>query len=238
MIYAIASYHRPKCRTVKALLDADVPKENIVISLQDESEIEEYKKYHDDIKIIYRKGSCLSENRNTILDEIPERPICLLDDDITSFCYYDKKNSKFITDTKKSLSMIDDLTKISIENNCEFFGISANANAIITANRPEISIDILCQGTVLIMLSDSLRYDVKQKMVQDYEICLRTIYQGKHLLRGNYIAANKPQNGTNEGGLHDEYKRKENLYWHKVLAKKYPIYKINKKGNGGTIQWK
>lgn len=236
MIYAIASYHRPECKTIKTLLKAGVDVSDIVISVQEKEDFEIYSNLHRGIKIIYREGSCLSENRNNILDNIKERPICLLDDDITSFCYYEGR--KFITDSRTALEKLSELAEQAKRNGCELCGIAATANAIIAGNRPVVGVDMLCQGTVVVILSEDLRYDETQKMVQDYEICLRIISKGGHVLRGNHLSANKPQNGTNKGGLHEEYLRGENKYWHKVLAKKYPMYKINKKGTGGTIVWK
>ena len=236
MIFAIASYHRPECRTVRTLLEAGVSKNDMVVALQDEADIPLYKENYPDIRFIYRKADCAAANRNTLLDEIKERPICLLDDDIVSFCYR-FENRMFRTDTKKSLDIIFDFSKKIAGNNCSLAGISPTNNNILAKNRPEISVDNLLQGSVLIFFTPDLRFDERFKMVEDYELSLRVIYSGQHLLRENYVCANKPKNGTNAGGLHDRYARGELPFWLNILHKKYPMFKVNKNKTGGDIVW-
>lgn len=236
MIFAIASYHRPECRTVRTLLEAGVSKNDIVVALQDEADIPLYKANYPGIRFIYRKADCAAANRNTLLDEIKERPICLLDDDIVSFCYR-FENRMFRTDTKKSLDIIFDFSKKIAGNNCSLAGISPTNNNILAKNRPEISVDNLLQGSVLIFFTPDLRFDERFKMVEDYELSLRVIYSGQHLLRENYVCANKPKNGTNAGGLHDRYARGELPFWLNILHKKYPMFKVNKNKTGGDIVW-
>lgn len=235
MIYAIASYHRSECRTVKTLLEAGVAKKDIVVALQDEADIPLYKANYPDIRFIFRKADCAAANRNTLLDEIKERPICLLDDDIVSFNYF-TEDGRFLADTKKGLASLNCFVE-KCANNCAVAGVSPVDNGIIARNRPEISVDNLLQGSVLIFFSPDLRFDERFKMVEDYELALRVIYRGEHTLRGNYIAANKPKNGTNAGGLHDRYTRGELPFWLNLLHKKYPMFKVNKNKTGGDIQW-
>ena len=237
MIYGIASYHRPECRTIKTLLDAGVPFEDIVVSVQDENDLQEYKKKHPDIRIIFRKTDCAAGNRNTLLNNITERPLCLLDDDISSFCIF-TQDGRFLVNTPEALKQLEQLAKTAQVNNSPIAGVSAVANGIIARNRPDYTIDALLQGTVIIMLSKNLRFDERFKMVEDYEISLKTIYSGFHTIRYNYLAANKPKNGTNKGGLHDRYAKGELPLWLERLHKKYPLFKVNKAKTGGDIKWK
>ena len=75
-------------------------------------------------------------------------------------------------------------------------------------------------------------------MVEDYELSLRTIYNGFHVLRDNFSCAEKPKNATNEGGMHERYMNNELPIWLKRLQKKYPLFKANKNLTGGNIVWK
>ena len=234
MIYGIASYRRPECKTVKTLVAAGVSKKDIVIAVQDRSDYEEYRKKHSGVNIIFREADSAAGNRNTLLKEIHDRPLCLLDDDIVSFGVY---GHNFKVDTEKALELLNDVYSSAKRNACALAGISATSNSIVARARSDESIDVLLQGSVLLFLDDGLFFDERFKMVEDYELCLRAIYGSKHTLRNNRIVANKPQNGTNEGGLHERYARGELPYWIDKLDRLYPIFKPNKQKNGGSIKW-
>lgn len=235
MIFGIASYHRPECRTIQTLYNAGVKKSDIVVSLQDEEDIPKYKANYPDITFIYSEADSAAGNRNTLLRNIQERPICLLDDDIVSFCSL-TDDGRFIVNNEKAMAQIKYIFEHP-QKNIIIAGCSPNANGIIVRHRPEISIDILLQGSVLIVYDKDFYFDENFKMVEDYEISLRAIYSGKHTARWNYVCANKPKNGTNEGGLHERYINNELPHWLKVLQKKYPIFRPNKTYTGGDIKW-
>lgn len=233
MIYAIASYHRPECKTVRTLLETGVPKGDIVVSLQDEADIPLYKTNYPDVRFVYRKTDCAGGNRNTLLSEIKERPICLLDDDITSFkCFV---GDRFLSNTKKALKELETFAEKCQNGNCEVAGVASTDNGIIARNRPEISVDTLLQGSCLMFFSPDLRFNESFKMVEDYELSLRVLYKGDHVFRANHIACCKPKNGTNDGRMHARYARGELSFWLNLLHKRYPIFKVNKNKTGGTI---
>ena len=232
MIYAIPSYKRPKCQTVKTLLAAGVDKANIVISVQTEEDAALYYA-ENDVEILYREADCAAGNRNTLLEELSGR-ILLLDDDIKGFSVYE--NGKWTADTERGLTGIERLFDVAEANNCSAFGISASTNGIVTANRYEYDIDCLLQGTVIGILDNSLRFDSRWKMVEDYEFCLRLMRKNKHLLRANYFCANKPKNGSNEGGLHERYSSGQLPFWITKLHQVYPEFIPNKKKDGGYFR--
>ncbi len=84
---------------------------------------------------------------------------------------------------------------------------------------------------------DNIMFNEKWKMVEDYEIALRTIRKGGHTLRANALCARKPKNGTNEGGLHERYVNGELGKWIARLALVYPEFKPNKDKTGGHIKF-
>lgn len=231
MKYGIASYHRPECKTVKTLMDAGVPAEDIIISVQTEEDLAEYSKRHR-VKIIYEPNDCAGGNRNTLLKNI-EGDVTLLDDDITSFAYWN--GEKFVTDTKTALERMQG-TLSGIRDDFAIAGVSPNTNGIIRRSRPDRSYLCLLQGTVLIFRNREILFDEKWKMVEDYEISLRAVRLGETTLRLNDFAANKPQNGTNEGGLHDRYKRGELRLWINRLGAAYKEFKPNREKTGGSLQ--
>lgn len=237
MIYGIASYKRPDCITVNFLLKNGIPENDIIISVQNAQDYKDYKANFPNIKIIYNENNCASGNRNNILKYVKERPICLLDDDIRSFAYYSKEG-KFITDNKKAFELIEEIIEESKKNDYSIIGIAANSNGIIARNRSKVDVDVLLQGSFLIVFSKELFFDEKFKMVEDYEISLKTIYNSQHTARYNFLTANKPKNGTNKGGLHERYIKGELPFWIKLLQKKYPIFIPNKNLTGGSIRWK
>jgi len=232
MIFGIPSYKRPNCQTVSTLLKAGVDKARIVISVQSESDYSEYKKLHD-VEVIFKEADCAAGNRNTLL-EYAKEPILLLDDDIRSFALY--TDGKWKTDTEAALRGIERLFEVARENHSCVFGVSPNTNAIITRARYEYDYDCLLQGTVIGVLDNSVRFDARWKMVEDYEFSLRMIRQNKHVLRGNYYAANKPKNGSNEGGLHDRYKEGQLPHWIRKLHQIYNEFEPNKNFDGGQIR--
>lgn len=232
MIFAIPTYHRPECKTVNTLLAAGVEKSQIVISVQDEQDFEKIQKNFPEIQIVFRKSDCAAGNRNTLLEYVKERPVCLLDDDISSFNYF-TDDGRFLISTNFVIKLLQE-----ISTNGELIGVAQTNNNIFARKRSDWSADVVLQGTVLIVNSYDLRFDERYKMAEDYEISLRTIYKGGHTLRYNYISVNKPKNGTNIGGMHERYQNKELPFYLKALHKQYPIFKINKSYTGGDIKWK
>ncbi len=202
--YAIASYKRPQCKTVDTLICAGVPCENIYVSLQDDAELGKYKATHPDIQYIVRCADSAAGNRNTLIEAVGA-PLVLLDDDITSICIK-KQNTNFsiISDRLKWEEEIYSAILHGADNKCGIVGVAPTSNNMIAKRRKKYSYDVLLQGSFLIILDKNIRFDEKWKMCEDYELSLRTILHS-HTLRANYISANKPTNGSNQGGLHDRY---------------------------------
>ena len=117
-------------------------------------------------------------------------------------------------------------------------GVSATTNGMNARKYPDNTVDVVLQGTVLIVFDKDIRFDESFKMVEDYELCCKVIYRGKHTLRYNYLAANKPKNGAEQGGMHERYSNNELPFWLKRLSAKYPLFKVNKNHTGGRIIWR
>lgn len=234
--YGIPSYKRPECKTVDMLINAGVSRENIFVSLQDGRQLEQYKAVHPNIQYIVRHADCAAGNRNTLLETIGA-PLVLLDDDIRAIAIKHKGgNFKRAATTAEFEPVIEAAIQQARENKCSIVGFAATTNDLIARNREEYSYDVLLQGSLLVVLNGDIRFDERWKMVEDYELSLRTILRS-HTIRANYVSAFKPTNGTNVGGLHDRYVNGELAIWIDRLSKKYPMFVPNKAKTGGRVRF-
>lgn len=234
--YGIASFRRPECKTIDTLVRAGVSLEDICVALQDRAELNAYRAKHPDVRYIVREADCAAGNRNTLIGAMGA-PVVLMDDDISSFAIK-RPGTNFKRVVKREefepefVRAIEEATA----NRCCLMGVAATGNDLVARGRSEYSYDVLLQGSFVVVLKDGVRFDERWKMVEDYELSLRAILHG-HTLRANYISVNKPQNGTNAGGLHDRYARGELTGWIEMLAKQYPMFKPNKAKTGGQVRF-
>lgn len=241
MIFGIASYHRPQCKTYRFLRKIGISNSDILIGLNDEDDYELYKRNYPESNIVVRKGFSAAFNRNTLLQEI-NAPCVLLDDDISGIqILREKKKGKnpyFTNATVEELKgCIEKCFEESRKNNAKIFGASPNNRGSDADKRLQrwggFTPDVMIQGTITGIVDKNVRYNELFRMVEDYELSCRVIQENFHTLRCNYLSAEKPTNGTNEGGLHDLYERGEQPYWIDKLCSKYAdIVRPNKNKTG------
>lgn len=106
--YAIASYHRPKCKTYYALKECGIEDERIVISLNDSNDFKTYvEALGSQAQIITRRGNNVASNRNNILNYFENgAKIILLDDDIRDFRKWEEKQGNKCG-TQKKITELD-----------------------------------------------------------------------------------------------------------------------------------
>ena len=95
--FATASYKRAENqRTVAYLERLGIEKEKIIVTVQTEEDFKEYTRQGIDKRVgrlIYREGKNVSDNRNTILDNIPiGEKVVIFDDDITAVSKWNREN--------------------------------------------------------------------------------------------------------------------------------------------------
>lgn len=244
--YGIASYHRLECKTLKTLLDLGIEKENITISLNDINDYNSYKEKYKDIRVIYKEGNCVANNRNNLLDnhKIGDKLI-VLDDDIISFRRWNIKNDNskygklYKIETKQELEQIlNECFKETEKIGNNKFGIYAISNTMMIKGTIETqglySINKMFQGCFCGFIVDKeTRYDNDFRVLDDYELVLRDIKNGKFVLRRNDIVSDTPKMGSSEGGYHDLYKKGIQKEYMIKLFKKYPgMFKIKKDYSG------
>ena len=246
--YGIASYHRPECRTLKTLLELGIDKSNITISLNDINDYNTYKEKYKDIRVIYREGNCVANNRNNLLDnhEIGEKLI-ILDDDITSFRRWTPNNeaSKYgklykITTKEELEGILEECFEETKKVGNNKFGIYAISNTMMIKGTIETqgiySINKMFQGCFCGFIVDKeTRYDNEFRVLDDYELVLRDIKQGKYILRRNDLVSDTPKMGSSDGGYYNLYKQGIQKEYMLKLLKKYPGMFNIKKDYGGII---
>ena len=131
--YAIASYHRPKCKTYHALKECGIEDERIVISLNDSNDFKTYvEELGSQAQIITRRGNNVASNRNNILNYFENgAKIILLDDDIRDFRKWEEKQGnkcgtqKKITELDKTFNEVFSFMQ---KNNIHFMGCLPTTN--------------------------------------------------------------------------------------------------------------
>lgn len=215
--YAIASYHRPKCKTYHALKECGIEDERIVVRLNDSNE---YKAYRQNLgsraRIILREGMYVSFNRNTCLNQFEDgSKILLLDDDIRSFQKWyecsETKCGRLINLTNNFEREVKKIFDFMQKNGINYAGVISTDNKmnISKLNRTgeSYSYNTLLQGGFnFIIKNNKIVYDEKMKILDDYELCLRLIRQGEIIVRNNTIIANKARMGKEKGGYYEIYK--------------------------------
>lgn len=236
MKYGIASYHRPECKTVNSLLEEGVRPYDIIISTQTKDDYEEYKSRYEllGIKVLYREANNSASNRNTILMEYKERPILLLDDDITSFAIGTKHENMIKRETGVAIKLIESLSQL----NYDLIGCAETTSNVIKRHREPISTNCLLQGSFILFNTSDILFNEQYKMLVDYELSCRAIQNGFKVARYNYLGTNKPKNGTNKGGYHECYVSGENRKWLWKLQNEYSFFKVNKDYTGGKLVWR
>ena len=169
--------------------------------------------------------------------------VIILDDDITSIKIWkligESKYGKLINISKQELfEILDDCFENTIKLGNNKFGICSVANTMVIkstiASQGIYSINKIFQGCFFgFIVDDKIRFDEDMPVLDDYEIVLRDIYQGKDILRRNDLIVSVAKLGSNKGGCQDAYsngKQKEALI--KLYKKYYKIMNIKKDFSG------
>lgn len=220
--YAVISYHRPECVTIRTLLELGINKDDIIVFLQDVQDVAKYNETYPQIKKVLVEGKGVAANRNNVLRfegyNIGDR-VLLLDDDILSFTklnlFFDNRTAKVtsrkIYEKKIFLDCINaSFDESEILGSC-VFGVSPTGNAMFAKTRlvmdGNFSVNKLFQGGLVGHIIDKKTYyNETYSSVEDYELQLRLYSSGKIILRRNDIAASKKPNRNYAGGLFDFYK--------------------------------
>lgn len=206
MKYGIPSYRRADAQPTALLLSSfGIPREDIIISTQTDEDFLAYgDKWGQIATIIYRRGSCVSDNRNTILEAIlPGEEVVMLDDDISEFRHLSSDGHLKKTSGPDFIQHCQFAFRLAAKYNAGIWGLYPVENAFFMSKKT--SIDQLLIGTTMgIVVKDGFRFDNQIRVKEDYEYCCHLISKGFHTIRFNYMVAHA-KHRTNTGGCHDDW---------------------------------
>lgn len=236
--YGIPSYRRSFCtNTIDYLESLGVPKERIILSLQDEQDVKDYTAAGFDKRcvIITCKGDRVSKNRNNILEYAQAtnvKRLLMLDDDVPRIEYMDGNRVYHKINSEKQLIELFEFCE-SIHS--PIFGFYPTKSKMYQTPY-KIRFKCMCAGGCLGILDTSLRFDVTLRMKEDYDFCLNVINQRRLCVRFDYITPVTISENGRKGGCSEDYKANRSEEASKILLERYPfLIKENPRRKGEII---
>lgn len=247
MIFGIISYHRAETqKTLDYLTQNRVPKDKIILSLNDPKDIERYRElYSDRAKIICKEKGNAAGNRNNILEYIGKgKRLVLLDDDVK---WAEKWEEKGRQGKMRKISFeefteaLESGFNLAEAYGSRVFGFYPMSNPLFIKQTREsdgdYSFDKLFQGGCMGIVTSDDRFDERVPVCDDYEFILRQISNGRGAIRINSYAVVKDKDFTTTGGCYEAYKNGAQKKALTMIAKKYPhLVSVKKDFSGLRIK--
>lgn len=227
-VFGIPSYKRAEKQTTLSFLNRlGYSRDEIFISTQTEEDYRLYsEKYSDKATILYRNGNCVADNRNTILDELKEKPrILFLDDDVTGIGVLAKEGKRSeggryvrVLSKEQLNQLINSCFNLAQRMDSPIWGVSFFDNPLF--GKKAIREKQIFIGTMFGMFNNGLRFNREYKVKEDFELCCRVISSGRNCIRFDNIcvwAAHKTK-----GGCEVEWRNNESEQCSKKLIFEYP----------------
>lgn len=231
----IASYKRPKNQRTLAYLEkigADMRR--VILTVQTEEDRDAYTDAGNDKRVgkfIFKQGRNASENRNTILDAVPNgKRILLLDDDITYISKLRGKELVPIRNIDDFNHMVNRGFALAEKYKTSTWGIYPVHNAYFMSNKYRTR--NIADATLLAIINTDLRFNPKTDTKEDFEYCCEVIRRYGTCIRMENYACNAQHHSA--GGCEEFWKnRKETVKTAKFLVAKYPdILELNSRRPG------
>lgn len=207
--WGIASYKRVNRQPMlEMLVGMGYPKDRIILSTQTEEDYKDYsEKWGDMATIIYRPGSNISDNKNTILDYIVENcknaRLVMCSDKVRGINRMGKDKKLYPIDTRTKM---DDLVKKaffvadSLKGN--IWGTYSVGNTFYMSHTIHINQSIL--GCFMGILNpSSVRFDVNLPLKEDLGLFLNTVEKKGRVIRYNDVCLTATLHTT--GGCHEAW---------------------------------
>lgn len=232
MIFGIISYHRSETqKTLDYLTKNGIPKEKIILSLNDPKDVGRYKElYAERAKIICKEKGNAAGNRNNILEYIGTgKRLVLMDDDVK---WAEKWEEKGKQGKMRRMSFEEFLEALETGFNLaeayggRVFGFYPMSNPLFIKQTKEsdgdYSFDKLFQGGCMGVITSGDRFDERVPVCDDYEFILRQISNGRGAIRINGCTVVKDKDFTTTGGCYEAYRSGAQKKALTMIAKKYP----------------
>lgn len=204
--FGIASYHRKDRQPMLAYLRSiGVPPEKIIMSVQTSDDLYDYLPlYGQECIILYKEGSNVSMNKNTILDYMEKNhkgvPIIMCSDKVRGI-------------QKLGATTTENITKDEFFKLCErgisitkklgglCFGVHPVNNAMFMEH--SISTNRIILGCYMGILDTSIKFDEHYPLKEDIEYVCRCISQKRRVIRFNDICLVETLH--TQGGCHSAW---------------------------------
>ncbi len=188
----IPSYHRAdRMKTVHYLCGiCGISATDITISLQDDADIESYKKFGCDLH--YAPATNVAGNRNNGLRYLrakyPGEDIVMFDDDIDYLLLLTKEGDRKHAITRKLkgeelITILSSLFEYASKKEASLWGINALDNPLFM--KTKVLQNIILAGCVMGFVGGGkeLYFDEEFALKEDYELSLRAMQQGERILK-------------------------------------------------------
>lgn len=240
IFYGIPSFRRStQLKTLAYLQTCGIPKDRIIVSVQDNIDLEKYAEAKIDTfcNLISCTGDCVSDNRNNILTYCEDKGIkrlIMLDDDISRIHILcgegnSRKQHNVGTDIDNIMNRLFGYCE---KRQAKLFGGYPVSNEMMQSQK--IRDRWIFIGTLMGFTDMSLRFDRDMRVKEDYELCLRLISQGQKSVRFDFVSCSALH--KSRGGCSNEWDTGQSEIASRTLIKKYPILvKQNPKRKGEIL---
>lgn len=176
--YYSPSYRRAGAATIFNYMD-DI---NFVVG---KNEFEGYRKYYKNvIAIPDRVNGNIARVRNWILDNSDADIIVMIDDDVEYIQYFEDK-LRYIVNAKKLKRLVMNWAEIAIDIGTVLFGVNlTNAPKHYREYAPFSFLSPVC-GTFFCVVNNSIRFDERLYLNEDYDYFIQVMNECRKVLRVN-----------------------------------------------------
>lgn len=236
----IPTYKRKlKEKTLDYLIKIGYPKERIILSTQTHEDYvflkEKYGRFCD---VIFGYANNAGANRNNILKKIQKGDwILLLDDDAKCIEYLTTDgNIRPFDNFKKLDKFCSSIISYSEKNNIKLIGgypVIYSKDFWKKCIKEKYKFDTFIDGMLTLLHYDGNMYNEDFMLKSDYELSLRLISQGNHVMRINNVRINAMS--KSQGGCEEIRKNVKDIYG-SLLVDMYPNLITFKKNNKKEIR--
>lgn len=239
MKFLIPTYGRAEQQsTLRYLLECGCS--DITLQTQDERDMRVLSRdYGVTARILYGDADRLSVNANNGLRAFADGElVCVVDDDIRSFTYFDPSNgTRRKAGPRQFRNAIDGLRREMERTNANV-GVTfplSDQSMSSAARRRRYEANALGTGSLMMLRVGKVWYDEGLTSCEDYDVQLREIAEGRTIVRCNLLAPNRlarlKKNGWQKGGRGFYYEDGEHVTNIKTVVGRYsPIARIGRNG--------
>lgn len=205
--WGIASYHRPNRQPMLNLLhEMGYERERILLSVQCEEDYNEYKRLYGGMAtILFRKGSNISDNKNTILEHLARKcenaPVVMTSDKVRGIQYLTRDNQLKTIDTKGEMDeFIHKCFFVTKMTGARVFGCYSVGNKFFMSHTMQFNMQML--GCFMGIIDPSEQsFDRMFPLKEDFEFILRHVVNGRRTIRFNDVCLKATLH--TQGGCHE-----------------------------------